>query len=188
MSNFVVNPYVFAGGDSAFESNSYQNDNDNTGGQSMINFRVGMGIRVVAGSSLIGKVVDTVEQKFYITGTMPSVTTSGRLYSGSNVGTGTHKATSDNSVNMSGVSSLDTVTWDFAGTSTANKTLAENWAIIMYMNDTTGSDYPSPYTTDRYKSGDTTDDGEFVNVDLNEDTAFETQSTSYNNWIKVTFL
>jgi hypothetical protein len=149
---------------------------------------VGMGIRIVTGSSLIGKVVDTVEQKFYIVGTMPSVTVNGRLYSGANVGTGTHKATSDNNVNMSTASSLDTVTWDFAGTSTANKTLAENWAIIMYINDTTGSAYPSPYTTDRYKSSDTTDDGEFINVDLNEDSAFEDQNTNQNNWIKVTFL
>jgi len=187
--SYLTNPYRYAiASPDPFESNSYINNNDNAGGQSMINQRVGMGMRLVTGSSLSGKVVDTVEQKFYITGTMPSVTVNGRLYSGADSGTGTHQATSDNNVNMSTASSLDTVTWDFAGTATANKTLADNWAILMYINDTSGSGYPSPYTTDRYKSGDTTDSAEFIKVDLNEDTAFEDQSSSSNNWIKVSFL
>jgi len=186
--SYLTNPYMVTTAETGFESITYELDNDNRYFTSLLGVRDGIGIRVVAGSSLIGMEVGTVDMKFQSQGTVSCGTVVGKLYEdATNGNSGTLKGTSDNSVDCDSITSEDTVTWDFSGTSTANKTLAENWGIIIVVTDTSCSGYPSPYITLRGRST-TADIGEFLMTEFNggaSPPAFEDRDTDKNPWLAV---
>jgi hypothetical protein len=164
-----------------FESYSAQNDNDATNGTSICNTRDFLGIRIVADSPLIGKVVSSVTWKIGKIGSPTTNNILGRIYSGAaNAATGTIEATSTNTILVSTVTNGDEVTLNF-NTSYA---LEENSAIMFGLDSTSsGNDCASAYITFRYLSN-TTNNTDFRYTQW-AGLAFEDGDTGYSTWVKI---
>jgi len=164
-----------------FVSYSAENDNDATNGTSICSTRDFLGIRIVADSPLIGRVVSSVTWKLAKVGSPTTNNILGRIYSGAaNTATGTIEATSTNTILVSTVTNGDEVTLNF---DTSYK-LEENSAIMFGLDSTSsGNDCGSNYITFRYLSN-TTNNTDFRYTQW-AGSAFEDGNTGYSTWVKI---
>jgi len=186
LSNFVVDPYRFVAGETCFESYSYENDSDNSEFASMCSTRDMFGIRVVAGSSLIGGKVTSIAFKIHVNGTGGScgTFTSRIVADASNGATDeTAIATSTNSIAVTSVSDNDILTFNFSGTSA----LVEDNGIYLHATDTsTCMDCANNFVTITKQAPQTADSGVFRASEWGGSN-FEDRNENENSTVKVCY-
>ena len=125
-------------GGGTVDSNSFTNDNANSQGFSLVSTRVGGGISINAGSELIEKTPTQITWMPFITGSPSGGNLTCRIYTPDGTATGTLQATSTNSFTMAQWIAKEDEKADFAFSTSYE--LAESDTIIVYLDDTSGSD------------------------------------------------
>ena len=168
-----------------WESYSAENDNDTTNSTSICSTRDQLGLRIVANSPLIGRVVSSVTFKIAKVGSPVTNNVFAKIYSDASNASAADdlEATSTNTYVVSSISNGDEVTFNFDTT----YALEENSAIMFGLDSTSGStcDSATGYITFRYTSGDY-NDTDFRYTQINGGTpTFEDGNTGVSIWVKI---